>query len=122
MAAPDELEAHLESRTPEWAAKITGLPVAEIEAFAREYGAVERAIIRSGYGYSRSRNGAANVHAVSCLATVGGKWRHEGGGAFYSNGDIYGIDMTLIEGLDVLDRTPLFSHQTYGSFASSRPG
>jgi anaerobic selenocysteine-containing dehydrogenase len=103
--APDALEAHLATRTPEWAAAITGLPVAEIEAFAREYGTVERAMIRSGYGYSRSRNGAANVHAVSCLATVGGKWRHEGGGAFYSNGDIYGIDMTLIEGLDALDRT-----------------
>ena len=32
---PDELEAHLKTRTPEWASAISGVPVAEIEAFAR---------------------------------------------------------------------------------------
>ena len=32
--APDELEAHLQTRDPAWAAAITGLDVAEIEAFA----------------------------------------------------------------------------------------
>jgi anaerobic selenocysteine-containing dehydrogenase len=32
--APEELEAHLATRTPEWAAAITGLSVEEIEAFA----------------------------------------------------------------------------------------
>ena len=32
---PDELEAHLATRTPEWASKISGVPVEEIEAFAR---------------------------------------------------------------------------------------
>ena len=32
---PDALEAHLRSRGPEWAAAITGLPVQQIEAFAR---------------------------------------------------------------------------------------
>ena len=37
--APDELAAHLATRTPEWAAAITGLPVEEIVAFARLYGA-----------------------------------------------------------------------------------
>ena len=32
---PDELEAHLATRTPEWASAISGVPVEEIEAFAR---------------------------------------------------------------------------------------
>ena len=32
---PRELEAHLETRTPEWASAITGLGVAEIETFAK---------------------------------------------------------------------------------------
>ena len=32
---PRELEAHLETRTPEWASAITGLSVAEIETFAQ---------------------------------------------------------------------------------------
>ena len=78
---PDELEAHLRSRTPEWAAAITGLSVEEIESFARAYGETERAYIRVGYGFTRSRNGSANMHAVSCLPAVGGKWKTEGGGA-----------------------------------------
>ena len=102
---PDQLEAHLATRSPAWAAPITGLEEAEIAAFARAYGATPRSYIRVGYGFSRSRNGAANVHAVSCLPAVTGAWRHEGGGAFFGNGDIYRIDQTLIEGLDVRDAT-----------------
>ncbi len=100
---PAELEAHLATRTPQWAAAITGLPVAQIEHIAKLYGTTQRAFIRSGFGFSRSRNGAANVHAVSCLATVGGKWPHLGGGTFYSNVDIYKINDTLIKGTDRLD-------------------
>ena len=58
------------------------------------------AYIRVGYGFARSRNGAANMHAVTCLPTVTGKWQHEGGGALWSNRGIYHWDKTLIEGLD----------------------
>ena len=100
---PEALEVHLKSRTPAWAAEITGLDEAEIVGFAREYGAAKRSFIRVGYGFSRSRNGAAQVHAVTCLPTVTGAWRHPGGGAFYANRAIYGWDKTLIEGLDALD-------------------
>ena len=50
-----------------------------------------------------ARNGAANMHAVSCLPTVTGKWQHEGGGALWSNRGMYHWDKTLIEGLDALD-------------------
>ena len=101
--APDELEAHLASRTPQWAAAITGLGVAEIEELARRYGRTERAFIRLGFGMSRNRNGAANMHAVSCLATVAGKWNTRGAGTFYNNGDIYRVDRGLIMGLDRRD-------------------
>jgi anaerobic selenocysteine-containing dehydrogenase len=100
---PDELEAHLAARTPEWAAAITGLTVAEIEDFARAYNGTERAYIRLGYGFTRARNGAAMMHAVTCLPTVTGKWRYEGAGAFWNNRDIYTWDKTLIEGLDRRD-------------------
>jgi anaerobic selenocysteine-containing dehydrogenase len=56
-----------------------------------------------GYGFARSRNGTINMHAASCIPSVTGAWAHEGGGAFYSNKDIYHWDKTLIEGLDVRD-------------------
>ena len=98
---PAELEAHLQSRGPDWAAEITGLPVDQIEEFAKLYCRTKRAFIRMGYGFSRSRNGAANVHAVSCLPAVTGKWLNPSGGIFYSNSGIYGWDKTLIEGRDV---------------------
>jgi len=101
--APDELEAHLRSRTPAWAAAITGLDETEIEAFAGLYGTTKRSFLRLGYGFTRSRNGAANLHAASCLPVVTGAWQHRGGGALYSNAGLYGIDATLIQGLDAVD-------------------
>ena len=100
---PDELEAHLRTRTPAWAAAITGLAEAEIEAFALAYNSTPRAFLRVGYGFSRARNGAVMLHAVTCLPTVTGKWQHLGGGAFWNNRDIYRWDKTLIEGLDRRD-------------------
>ena len=102
---PADLEAHLQTRGPEWAAGITGLSVEEIEAFAALYGRSERAYMRVGYGFTRSRNGAANMHAVTCIPTVAGKWRHPGGGALYSNAELFPVDFTLIRGLDSLDRS-----------------
>ena len=98
-----QTEAHFADKTPAWAAAITGVPAEEIAAFARLYGATKRSYIRVGYGFSRSRNGAAGVHAVSCLPSVTGAWRVEGGGALWGNGVIYHLDKTLIEGLDALD-------------------
>ena len=100
---PAGLQAHLAARGPDWAAGITGLSVAEIEAFAALYCRTERACIRCGYGFSRMRNGAAALHAVTCLPTVTGKWRHPGGGAFWNNRSIYHWNKTLTEGLDVCD-------------------
>ncbi len=101
--APAELEAHVASRTPEWASAITGLSVAEIEAFAALVGRNRRSYFRLGYGFARQRNGAVNMHAALCIPAVTGAWRHEGGGAFHNNGAIYHWRKTLIEGLDAVD-------------------
>ena len=100
---PEALEAHLATRGPAWAAGITGLAEAEIEAFAHAYNTTQRSFIRVGYGFSRARNGSAMLHAVTCLPTVTGAWQHRGGGAFWSNRSIYTWDKTLIEGLDACD-------------------
>src|SRR6202166_2308794 len=101
--APRELEAHVRTRDPQWAAKITGCPVETIEDFARLVGERKRAYFRLGYGFSRSRNGATNMHAASCIAAVTGAWQLEGGGAFHNNGDVFHLNKTLIEGTDVRD-------------------
>jgi anaerobic selenocysteine-containing dehydrogenase len=103
--APRELEAHLRGRDPVWASKITGTPVETIEKFAKLIGERKRAFFRLGYGFSRSRNGAANMHAASCIPAVTGAWQLEGGGAFHINADIFKLDKTLIEGTDVWDRS-----------------
>ena len=103
--APLELETHLRTRDPKWASEITGAPVETIEEFAKLIGERKRAFFRLGYGFSRSRNGAANMHAASCIPAVTGAWQLEGGGAFHINADIFKLDKTLIEGLDVWDRS-----------------
>lgn len=100
---PAGLEAHLRSRSPAWAAAITGVAEEQIEAFARLYGSTRRSYLRLGFGFTRSRNGAAAMHAVSCLPAVTGAWQYEGGGALYSQGDLYGLDKTMIEGLELVD-------------------
>jgi anaerobic selenocysteine-containing dehydrogenase len=100
---PEELEAHLRDKTPEWASAITGLGVDEIEAFAKLVGTTPKTFFRLGYGFTRQRNGAHNMHAALCIPAVTGAWAHEGGGAFHTNGAIYHWDKTLIEGLDVKD-------------------
>jgi anaerobic selenocysteine-containing dehydrogenase len=86
---PADLEAHLAARGPVWAAAITGLSVEAIEEFARLYNATKRTYIRVGYGFTRSRNGAAAMHAVTCLPAATGAWAYEGGGAFWSNRSAY---------------------------------
>ncbi len=100
---PRELEAHLKTRTPQWASAITGLTVAEIESFAAMVGTTPRSFFRLGYGFARSRNGAHNMHAALCIPTVTGAWLHEGGGGFHNNGAIFHWNKTLIEGLDLAD-------------------
>ncbi len=101
---PGELEQHLATRTPEWASAICGVPVEEIESFARAVGQTRRTFFRLGYGFTRSRNGAAQMHAASCIPAVTGAWQYEGGGAFFNNLALWHFDESLIEGHDAIDR------------------
>ena len=102
---PAELEAHLKTRTPEWASAISGVPVSEIEAFARLVGETKRTFFRLGYGFTRSRNGAAQMHAAMCIPAVTGAWQYEGGGAFFNNYALWHFDESIIEGHDAIDKT-----------------
>ena len=101
---PQGLEAHLATRTPQWAAALTGLSIEQIEAFAHLVGNRKRTFFRLGYGFSRQRNGATNMHAASCIGAVTGAWLLEGGGVFHNNGAIFKWRQPLIDGSDVIDK------------------
>ncbi|MBR0694854.1 molybdopterin oxidoreductase family protein [Bradyrhizobium lablabi] len=109
---PSELEAHLETRTPEWASAISGVPVEEIEAFARLVGQTKRSFFRLGYGFTRSRNGAAQMHAALCIPAVTGAWQYEGGGAFFNNAAIWRFNESVIEGHDAIDHSTRWLDQS----------
>ncbi len=101
-----EFEAHLATRTPAWAAAITGLSVDEIEAFARLVGTTPKTYFRLGYGFTRQRNGATTMHAALSIASMTGAWQHKGGGAFHSNSGAWKLDKSLILGAELAQGTP----------------
>lgn len=96
----DEFESHLQARTPEWASEITGLSVAEIEAFAHLVGSRKATYFRLGFGFTRQKNGITNMHAALCIPAVTGAWKHPGGGAFHSHGGGWGLNKTPINASD----------------------
>lgn len=100
---PKGLETHLKTRTPQWAAEITGLSVDEIEAFSKLVGQTKKTYFRLGYGFTRTRTGTISMHAALSLPTVLGVWQYEGGGAFHTNADIFGMDASLIRGTPYAD-------------------
>lgn len=81
----EELRRRALPWTFERAAGAAGVPAAEIEAFARLYAESSPAVIRSGWGYERNRNGGSAVAAVLALPAVAGKFRVRGGGYTMSN-------------------------------------
>ena len=52
----------------------------------------KRTFFRLGYGFTRSRNGAAQMHAALCIPAVTGAWQYEGGGAFFNNYALWQFD------------------------------
>ena len=95
-----QLEPHLKTRDPQWAEEISGVSVKQIEKLAAWYGETKKSYIRLGIGFSRHRNGAVNVHAVSCLPVLTGAWQYVGGGALLSTGNSFDLQLDLFHGLD----------------------
>ncbi|OMH39047.1 molybdopterin oxidoreductase family protein [Motiliproteus sp. MSK22-1] len=96
-----EIRTHLMQKTPAWAAEVTGIDAEQIVTFARLYGRSQRSYLRMGYGMSRSRNGASNMHAVSCLPALTGAWQYPGGGALFGHSELYkGLDTRICQGQD----------------------
>ncbi len=76
----DELKAHVQQYTPEFAAEVTGVDAEVIRVLAREYATVQPSAIRIGVGIERSAGGGQLVRAVTSLPALVGAWRKPGGG------------------------------------------
>jgi len=67
-------EAHVRAgHDVAWASAVTGVPAARIEELAARLGAARRPLIKTGIGWTRRRNGGANMRAVCSLAAVLGR-------------------------------------------------
>lgn len=81
---------HTEAKTPEWAAKITGIPAPTITALAREIGTAKPCAITQGWGPQRHASGENNARAIFNLAILTGNVGITGGGTGAREGS-YGI-------------------------------
>ncbi|MFC3859907.1 molybdopterin oxidoreductase family protein [Deinococcus antarcticus] len=75
----DVVEA-VRDATPEWAAKITGIPAGKIEQAARWYGEAETGMILHARGLEHQTKGVDNVVSCANLALATGKIGKEGCG------------------------------------------
>lgn len=67
------------AKTPEWAAKITGIPADRIVKLAREIGATKPACISQGWGPQRRSNGEILSRAIAMLPILTGNVGISGG-------------------------------------------
>ncbi len=81
---PDGIE-----KTPEWAARITGVPAERIVQFAREIATTKPCMIAQGWGLQRQANGETACRAPMLLANVTGNVGIPGGGSGVQAGNYY---------------------------------
>ncbi|HEX3525858.1 MAG TPA: molybdopterin-dependent oxidoreductase [Thermoanaerobaculia bacterium] len=86
----EELRRRAEPWTFERAAEASGVAAADIERFARLYAEASPAVIRTGWGFERNRNGGSAVSAALALPAVAGKFGVRGGGYTMSNSGAWG--------------------------------
>ena len=85
--APHELAAHVRTRGPDWAAKITGCAGRDDRSLRPSRSASGRAPSSVSATASRARATAPSICTPQAASpAVIGAWRYEGGGAFHNNG------------------------------------
>ncbi|WP_439623103.1 molybdopterin-containing oxidoreductase family protein [Gemmata sp.] len=89
--------------------EITGLSVAEIEQFAREYARSRElfggpSLIRLNYGLQRHGGGGTAVRTVVCLPALTGDWRYPGAGAFLSTSKVAAFDDAYLTRPDLIPK------------------
>ncbi|MBK7025787.1 MAG: molybdopterin oxidoreductase family protein [Polaromonas sp.] len=106
----DALKARALQWTPERAAEVCGISVAQIKSLAFDYGQSfvnnTPAAIRLNYGVQRVKGGGNAVRAVACLPALIGAWRHAGGGMLLSSSGSYGIQKAALERPDLAKGKP----------------
>lgn len=75
------------------AAAVCGVPAGDIERFARAYADGSPAVVRTGWGLERNRNGGSAVAATLALPAVAGKFGVRGGGYTMSNSGVWNVDV-----------------------------
>lgn len=93
----EALRRRLDEYPPERAGAVTGVPAAEVERLAREYGRARAPFIRMGIGLSRHANGAMIVRTIACLPALVGAYAKEGGGLFEISTGAFGLDLPAYE-------------------------
>jgi len=86
-------------KTPEWAAKITGVPAETIVRVAREIALAKPCFITQGLGPQRQANGEQNCRAIAMLPILTGNVGIHGGNTGVSEGG-YGIRVMGFPTLD----------------------
>ena len=96
LAAHAHGAGELRRRAAAWdldrAAAVCGVPAGDIERFARMYAGSSPAVVRTGWGLERNRNGGSAVAATLALPAVGGKFGVRGGGYTMSNSGVWNVD------------------------------
>ncbi|MFN3650272.1 MAG: molybdopterin-dependent oxidoreductase [Armatimonadota bacterium] len=82
----EALRSRVGEWTPERAAEVTGIPVPQIEALARDYGTLRPSLIRTSMGLQRHSNGGNTIRTLACLPALVGQYGKPGGGLLYSTG------------------------------------
>ena len=76
----EALAERVRQYSPEQVSHTVGLPVEEIERFAREYATTQPSLLRPLIGLEHHRNGAMLFRTIACLPVLSGAWKHRGGG------------------------------------------
>jgi anaerobic selenocysteine-containing dehydrogenase len=86
---------------PERAAAVCGVPQAQIEALARDYGCTARAgqpvAIRLNYGVQRAHGGGNAVRLIAALPALVGAWRQRAGGVLLSSSSAFPVQRAALE-------------------------
>ncbi len=101
-----ELAALAAEWTPARVSAACGIPAAQVEGLAREYGTTSPAAIRVNYGMQRAHGGGNAMRTIACLPALIGAWRHPAGGALLSSSGTFPVDQAALERPDLIRGTP----------------